>query len=504
MNSPTRFANVGRDNSALDRRQFLKRSSVAAAVLMFQPWRLLADGSLPKNSYSLVPTGPTLDLASSTIGAARFTYSGTHLKLEADRVVEPGRTITMADLGNPQPQNSLRLAKVTPMTEVLWRLALENIESALVEFEGVKYFAAGSTWGIRVYTRDIAFSGVLGVNRLYPHEMLSSLRETRKVHRTLCFRVSQDHAAFAIPAPWIVENLNEGKFLEKYRTNSYTRRTDDVVWLWCAEDLFLGNPGLADWSWLYDEGKWFFENMYAPFFDPKDGMYRGQAVFVDIGGNGYPMHTPAFTSQTDCVLIKALSLNCLYVRGLEVMARTAVRLNQPNAANAWQQKADALKIAIVKHLGRPDGTLAYFKDRLGNVQNRRDALGTALAVLCGVVQGEAARKVVAHYPITEWGVPLFDSWFKNNGVYHNHTSWPFVTEFFLKALEEATGTGTKAASAALLARTRGRVGRLRGANAPETRALPNALISPSRDNCTAKISSSGRRRLSWTFAAAPG
>ena len=454
MNRTFHFTDsVREDHPDLNRREFLKRSSLVAGLLALHPWQLMAGSPAPKDFQPLKPFGPALNLAPSTIGVTPFTYTGTHLKLEADKVEESGRLIALADLGDPQPKNPLRLANVTPMTEALWRLALENIESALVQYKGTKYFAAGSTWGIRVYTRDISFSGVLGVNRLYPREMLSTLRETRTVRRHLAFRVSRGLEVSAIHAPWVVEDITEWKFLQKYRTNSYTRRTDDVVWLWGAEDLFLGNPEVANWPWLYDEGKWFFENMYAPFFDRKDGLYRGQAAFVDIGGNGYPMHTPAFGRQTDCVLIKALSLNCLYVRGLEAMARTAGRLNKSDESKAWQQKADALKTAIVTNLRRPDGTLAYFKDRLGHLQNRLDALGTALAVLCGVVKADAARKAVAHYPATEWGVPMFDPWLKNRGVYHNHTAWPFVTEFFMKALEQATGTDTRAASAALLARS---------------------------------------------------
>jgi hypothetical protein len=385
-----------------------------------------------------------------------FIYKGEDLKLEADRLIEPLGVITVEDLGDPQPKHPLRLKNVTPMTDAIWRAALENCEASLVEFEGKRYFAAGAEWGIRVYTRDISYGGILGANRIFPKEMMQTLKVTRERRRNLGFRVSNEHHVIhAIKAPWKAEGMGELAFLKKYRTNSYSRRTDDVVWLWCAEDLLLvkSDTPMEEWEWLYSEGKWFFENMYAPFFDKSDGLYWGQATYVDIGYSGYPMgKDPAFKSSADCVMIKALSTSSLYFQGLSVLARTARRLGKDEEAEVWRSRAEALQVSIIKALGRPDGTLACYKDKLGKTHDRREALGTAIAVLTHVVEGEDAKRAIATYPITEWGVPTFTPWLDNKTAYHNNASWPFVTALFMRALENATGEDYTDMHAALLAR----------------------------------------------------
>jgi len=112
-----------------------------------------------------------------------------------------------------------------------------------------------------------------------------------------------------------------------------------------------------------------------------------------------------------------------------------------------------LKDAIRRQLRREDGTLSYFKDKQGVLQERREALGCALAVLSGVVTGGEATAALKDYPVTDGGVPLFHPFFPEPDWYHNNSSWPFVDTFFLKALEVFDGVDRSAQNAALLART---------------------------------------------------
>jgi len=275
------------------------------------------------------------------------------------------------------------------------------------------------------------------------------------MRQKLGFMVSRDHVADAIPVDWQRTELGELDFLKKHHTNSYTRRTDDVVWLWCVEDLFTANPIIAEWQWAYDMGHYCFDRFYQPFHDPADGLFRGQATFVDIHhgldhkGTGYPEEW----STQDCVLIKATSTNCLYVKGLEVMARISEEVGKRDEAAQWRERAQALRQAIRAQLRRPDGTFAYYKDREGRLAERRDALGTAFSVLMGVVTGEDAVAACRDYPVTDAGVPLFLPFFPTARTYHNNTAWPFVDTFFIKALEQSDGQARTAQNAALLART---------------------------------------------------
>jgi hypothetical protein len=248
--------------------------------------------------------------------------------------------------------------------------------------------------------------------------------------------------------------MDERTFGRTEHINSYTRATDDVVWLWCANELITKHGTLEDWKWLHNNGTKCFEEFYTPFFDPSDQLYRGQASFVDVHwadrkATGYPEE---FTIQ-DCVLLKALSTNCLYVKGLETMANASARLGFRSEASRWNSQAKALRVAIRKELRNKDGTFAYFKDRHGDLQPRRDALGTALAVITGVVSGRDARNALAGYPVTDAGVPLFLPFFPTPGFYHNNSAWPFVDTFFLRAWETAYKVDRTSLNAALLART---------------------------------------------------
>ena len=160
---------------------------------------------------------------------------------------------------------------------------------------------------------------------------------------------------------------------------------------------------------MYNNGNDCFDKLYAPFFDPADGIYRGQASFIDIhfpGGkaSGYPQDF----SVEECVMIKPTSTNCLYYRGLLAMAFAAKKLNKSEEALEWQQKAERLKQAIVSNLCFEDGTFTYFKHTNGELEQRaRCALGPALAVVTGIVEGDDALKAIAGYPVSWAGVPLF-------------------------------------------------------------------------------------------------
>ncbi|MCX7015045.1 MAG: hypothetical protein NTW86_21240, partial [Candidatus Sumerlaeota bacterium] len=356
------------------------------------------------------------------------------LVLEPAKLRDALGVIEVDDLPDPQPECTVRAKDATPLIERLWRIALADVESNIVRNGHAEYFGAGDKFGLRIYTRDISYSGLLGLNRLYPDLMRKSLEHTREVRRRLGFTVSQGHQLDAIDVDWNIAFEHEPDLLATHHTNSYTRRTDDVVWLWCAQDLFADSASPADWKWLYETGNWCFKRFYEPFFDPEDGLYRGQATFVDAHhpnrhhkATGYPQDW----EFGDCILLKATCTNCLYVKGLEVMADCAGRLGLEVEAAAWLGRATALKAAIRRELRRPDGTFAYYKDRHGRLADRRAALGSAFAVLLGIVEGQEAKAALAGYPVTDAGIPLFHPFFPPTArTYHNQSSWPFVDTFF--------------------------------------------------------------------------
>ena len=264
-------------------------------------------------------------------------YNNPPLILTDTSITDALGTIELKELPEPQPKCAVRLKGTTPLVERLWRIALSDIEKNVVETPDGCYLGAGKSFGVTVYTRDISYSGILGVNALYPDLMLNSIRFTRKMRLEQSFRVAQGYCVKEIDVPWVEENISEREYLQKYHTNSYTRRTDDVVWMWCAADLIKRQGARQEWAWLFDTGKEFFRRFYQPFFDKRDGLYFGQATFVDIHftdykATGYPIEWEI----PDCVLIKSLSTNCLYVMGLDAMAVAAAKLGFHAEAQEWE------------------------------------------------------------------------------------------------------------------------------------------------------------------------
>jgi hypothetical protein len=213
---------------------------------------------------------------------------------------------------------------------------------------------------------------------------------------------------------------------------------------------------------LHDTGTRCFSELYDPFFDSADGLFRGQAVFVDVTYSpelhpafcsekvtGYPLHYTA----SDCVRVKALSTNCLYFKGMKVMEEAAKRTGHEKEAFHWHTRAECLRLAIRKHLRNADGTFMYYKGPDNLPAGRRDALGSALCVLFEVVAPSEASAVLTGYPVTDIGVPLFLPFFEGSHFYHNNSAWPFVDTLFLTALEKSDGVGRVGQNAELLART---------------------------------------------------
>jgi len=240
----------------------------------------------------------------------RFLFEQGSLVMAADALRDANGSFTLAHLPSPEPKCKVELkGAVTPLTRRMWKIALDDVEHNQVENEaGRMYFGAGSRYGDRVYTRDISIAGVLGVNRFYPEVMLSSLRVTRDVRRNLGYRVSAPHVIPEIQVPWEVIAEEDKEVMLKYKSNSYTRATDDVIWLWAGDDLFTIHPELADWKWMLENGEHFFKVFYDPWFDKTDGLFCGQPLFHDIQSSAYPKGM----TIADCVLLKALSTNCLY------------------------------------------------------------------------------------------------------------------------------------------------------------------------------------------------
>ena len=158
----------------------------------------------------------------------------------------------------------------------------------------------------------------------------------------------------------------------------------------------------------------------------------------------------------------------------------------------WLDRAAALKVAIQKEFTKPDGTLAYYKDRHGKLMHNRSGYATAFAVIFGIVEGDAANAAYADFPTPDNGIPLFIPFIADTdgSEWHNHASWPFCDTFFLWGKSIADGKDYTDYNAALLARSVGTAIKPKKAKADQAEAdafgsfheyitLPDGLISGS-------------------------
>lgn len=381
----------------------------------------------------------------------KFVYMKAPLILTENSLSDGLGSFITEDLPDLNPKCRVGLSNsATLLTQKMWKIALHDVELNLVNNDYGTYFAAGRRYTDRVYTRDISFSGILGLNALYPVEMLNSIKISRAVVSKMGYKVSTEEVIKEIDAPWEAITDDKKQIMAQFKSNSITRRTDDVVWIWAIDDLFRQHPEIADWKWFYFIGKKNFDELYAPWFDKSDGLYRGQNTFHDLQSSAYPKGY----SQADCVLLKSTSTNCLYYKALLAMSNAAKMCHLPEESNVWAKKAEALKKAIKSELINSDGTFTYFKDRYGKVMPNQHNLGTAFAIIFGIVEGKDAKRAIDNYPTTEFGIPLQFPYVDNKGD-HNQAAWPFCDTFFLIAKEIADKKDYTAYNAALLGRTLG-------------------------------------------------
>ncbi|QDU70515.1 MGH1-like glycoside hydrolase domain-containing protein [Mucisphaera calidilacus] len=329
-----------------------------------------------------------------------------------------------------------RLAGAPAHVGQLFATALDDIRSNFIQIDGQSYFGAGKLFGPVVYTRDIAFSGLLGLNRLYPRLMDASLRYTREVRRNIGWKVPRNNDLSPLGLPAETLDCDETAFMRRFLTNSFARRTDDIVWIWATHDLYTANPDLADWDWLLNTGEEFFKTFYQHLHDRSTGLYRGQASFIDIHystdnpSSGYPLDWPVL----DCINIFAASTNALYAKAAGALSDAATRLGKTQAARAWLECSQQLAASIRDQLIHDDGRVAYFLRPDGTRESRTEALGASLCVLLDVFASDNdARQTLDTLAWNEHGLPLIQPPWDNDHFYHNHASWPFVEAFYCRA-----------------------------------------------------------------------
>jgi hypothetical protein len=141
-------------------------------------------------------------LLTATNCRSTLVYKSDNLILRRNSLSDALGSFTLEDLPSFQTDSKFDLKETaTPLAKKMWKIALHDIEQNKVFNNVGNYFAAGRRYTDRVYTRDIAFAGILGLNYIYPVEMLQSLKVTRDVTAKLGYKVSASHVIKEIIAP---------------------------------------------------------------------------------------------------------------------------------------------------------------------------------------------------------------------------------------------------------------------------------------------------------------
>jgi len=346
-----------------------------------------------------------------------------------------------------------------PMLDVMYQIALTDHEKCIIDNKTYMFglsaklipkekkeeympdgevFWVGYGFNTFVYTRDTAFSSFLGTSYILPDIVKNHLGYTRNLRKKMGLKVSRGHD---IPLPGVdVEELDctEWELSALYNENSFTRRTDDIVWVLGYWEQLKVSGDKADLVYLYNEFKYFDEHYYKFFLDKTDGLYWGQATFIDIGGTGYPDYT-----ETQSVMIKALSTNCLYVGGFDIMEKVCAQMGFHDEAQSFARRRDYLKKAIRENFLCDDGYYVYFLKEDGSKEEKREAIGSALLVLFDVLPESEYTAALGGYMGGPYGRPCFWPFYPGERCYHNRSTWMFSDTLFALA-EYKAGNKQKA------------------------------------------------------------
>jgi hypothetical protein len=293
-------------------------------------------------------------------------------------------------------------------------------------------FVAGESWPT-VWVRDAAYAIDLGAGLLHPDLSRATMR-----------------AVAGSGAAWTQDRAAH--------FGGWPRLTDSVVGAVGAWACYVATGDLDFLRWSHEVTRATLDRAEREVAE--GGLFRGCASFME-SNSGYP---PRYAFNGRAVgATKALSTNVLHHRGYTLAARAAALLGEDPAP--FEARAAALRHAINERLWLPGpGRYAYYEDADGRPSDRWEGLGTALAVLWGVADDEAAAAVFRTVTASPRGLaclgpryPLWKPWLvRDEYFYHNGMVWPFVQGYWAWAAADRGFADVFAAELACLADLAGR------------------------------------------------
>lgn len=305
------------------------------------------------------------------------------------------------------PQGCAGVRSSIPVLQAMYAMAVQELQA---DINGEGLLLAGANWST-VWTRDIAYAAALGTALAAPEATRASL-ESR------------------VRDGVVVQDTGTG--------GGWPVSTDRVAWALGAWALYQSQ---GDKGWL----AYCADVLAATLAQddrvlPADELLRpGETSFTDWREQSYPdWMTPA-----DIAASYAFGTNVLHYICRQLLARMLGELGRAAEAEQYAAQATALAARIDECFWSAGaGHYGMLRTAEGYLDERMDALATALSVLCGLA-GDQALPLMRRLPRSPYGTPVFTPYkSRQEKAYHNRSVWPFVESYVLLAhaeLQDAAG-----------------------------------------------------------------
>ena len=328
------------------------------------------------------------------------------------RSVSPAWKLSLNTLAYPQYRSDYTLV------DALYNLSLEEMVKAVEKDSTLR---TGKEWA-GVWTRDVSYSIILSMAILQPKAAQYSLM--RKVKDGM-----------------IIQDTGTG--------GAYPVSTDRMIWAIAAWEIYKVT-GERNWlKTIYPIIKRSVEADLKNAVDQRTGLIKGESSFLDWREQTYPeWMQPADIFESLC-----LGTNAVHYQANKVLASMAKALGERKVAVVHEQVAAGIRKGINDHLWLKDKRYygQYLYGRTFDVLSpRSEALGEALCVLFDIADADRQKQIVAHTPVTEFGIPCVYPQIPDIPPYHNNGVWPFVQSYWALASAKASNDQSVLASMAAI------------------------------------------------------
>ncbi len=304
-----------------------------------------------------------------------------------------------------------------PVLNAMYALAAHEMQQNISP-DGL--LLAGASWHT-AWTRDTAYAVTLGAAYLEPEACRRSLES----------RVKND---------LIVQDTGTG--------GGWPISTDRVSWVLAAWTYYLAS---GDREWLEYSLRVAMNTMAQDdaVLTCHGHLRPGETSFIDWREQSYP----AWMNAAEIGASYAFGTNVLHYVSRRIVARMLCELGRSKEATLWQEEATAIAADVQEHFWSR-ATQSYGMMRTEqSLEERVDALATALSVITGLSSGTQAHQAMNSIPRTPWGTPVFAPFKEEErAAYHNRSIWPFVEAYVLLAHAELQDTRGAAQSMAAMLR----------------------------------------------------